>query len=87
VTVTMRVTDQKISEMVPNTFSADTFTGCGSPGLKTVWTVYSGLVPMSPKTTPRAPIARASWPVACLFTHLVVSAPRLYSQSLRLKTR
>ena len=55
----MIVTDQKISEMTPKTFSADTLTGWGSPGLKTVWTVYSGLVPMSPKTTPRAPTARA----------------------------
>src|SRR5260370_10939417 len=59
VTVTMVVTDQKISETIPKMVSCDTVTGCGSPGLKTVCTVYSGLVPMSPKTTPRAPTARA----------------------------
>ena len=38
-TVTITVTDQKINEMTPYTFSADTGTGCGSLGLKTVWTV------------------------------------------------
>ena len=61
VTVTMIITDQKISEMTPKMLSCDTLTGCGSLGLKTVCTVYSGLVPMSPKTTPRAPSARAPW--------------------------
>ena len=60
----MIVTDQKISETIPKMLSSDTLTGCGSPGLYTVWTVYNGLVPMSPKTTPRAPTARAHWPVA-----------------------
>ena len=59
-TVTMIVTDQKISETTPKMLSCDTLTGCGSPGLKSVCTVYSGLVPMSPKTTPRAPTARAA---------------------------
>ena len=73
VTVTMIVTDQKISEMIPKMVSCDTLTGCGSLGLKTVWTVYSGLVPMSPKTTPRAPTARAPWPAACRFTLTVSS--------------
>jgi hypothetical protein len=63
VTVTMIVTAQKISETTPKMFSVDTATGCGSCGLKTVWTVYSGLVPMSPKTTPSAPTARAPWAV------------------------
>src|SRR5579859_2696436 len=64
VMVTMIVTDQKISETTPKMLSCDTLTGCGSLGLKAVWTVYSGLVPMSPKTTPRAPTASASWAVA-----------------------
>ena len=68
VMVTMIVTDQKISEMIPKILSSVTLTGWGSPGLKTVWTVYSGLVPMSPKTTPRAPSARAPWAVARRFT-------------------
>ena len=63
VMVTTIVTDQKISEMIPKMLSSVTLTGCGSAGLKTVWTVYSGLVPMSPKTTPRAPRARAAWAV------------------------
>ena len=40
-------------------FSTDTLAGCGSPGLKTVCSVYSGLVPISPKTTPSAPTASA----------------------------
>src|SRR5215472_1014362 len=57
--VTMIITDQKMSEVTPKMLSCDTVTGCGSLGLKTVWTVYRGLVPMSPKTTPRAPTARA----------------------------
>ena len=39
VTVTMIVTDQKISETIPNTVSRVTETGCGSCGLNTVWTV------------------------------------------------
>ena len=72
-TVTMIVTDQKISETTPKMVSCDTLTGCGSLGLKTVWTVYSGLVPMSPKTTPRAPTARAPWPAACRLTLTVSS--------------
>src|SRR5580692_11149388 len=60
----MIVSDQKISEITPKMVSWDTWTGCGSVGLKTVCTVYSGLVPMSPKTTPRAPTARAPCAVA-----------------------
>src|SRR5437764_389410 len=63
----MIVTDQKISEMIPKMLCVDTATGCGSPGLNTVWTVYSGLVPMSPKTTPRAPTASAHWAAARWF--------------------
>jgi len=35
----MIVTDQKISEMTPKTLSLVAVTGCGSLGLKTVWTV------------------------------------------------
>src|SRR5580658_3095791 len=60
----MIVTDQKISETTPKMLSCDTLTGCGSPGLKTVCTVYNGLVPMSPKTTPSAPTASAPCAVA-----------------------
>src|SRR5215470_9126468 len=71
----MIVTDQKISETTPKTFSLDTGTGCGSLGLKTVWTVYSGLVPMSPKTTPRAPSASAPRAAACRFTVTVLRLP------------
>ena len=37
--VTMIITDQKINEMIPNTLSVLTPTGCGSSGLKAVWTV------------------------------------------------
>ena len=79
--VTMMVTDQKISEMIPKMLSSVTLTGCGSPGLNTVWTVYSGLVPMSPKTTPRAPTARANWPVVPLLTLTVFPSlpPSLYA--------
>src|SRR5215467_8466370 len=75
VTVTMIVTDQKISETTPKMLSVDTATGCGSLGLKTVWTVYSGLVPMSPKTTPRAPSASAPRAAACRFTVTVLRLP------------
>ena len=35
----MIVTDQKISDTIPKTASRVAATGCGSPGLKTVWTV------------------------------------------------
>src|SRR5580692_1067965 len=75
----MMVTDQKISEMIPKTCSVETCTGCGSLGLKTVCTVYSGLVPMSPKTTPSAPTVRAAWPVTCrvVVTVLPPSSPDL----------
>src|SRR5215471_2617617 len=66
--VTTIVTAQKISEMTPNTFWLDTGTGRGSDGLKTVCTVYSGLVPMSPNTTPRAPTASAAWEPPRLIT-------------------
>src|SRR5215831_8486782 len=66
--VTTIVTAQKISETTPNTFSVDTGTGCGSDGLKTVCTVYSGLVPISPNTTPRAPTASAAWALPRLIT-------------------
>ena len=38
-TVTMSVTAQKISEMIPKTLSVDAVTGWGSSGLKTVWIV------------------------------------------------
>ena len=62
----MIITDQKISETMPYTFSGDTWTGCGSDGLKTVCSVYSGLVPISPNTTPRAPTASASPPAPSL---------------------
>ncbi len=37
--VTMIVTDQKISEMIPKTVSLVAPIGCGSLGLKTVWIV------------------------------------------------
>src|SRR6266536_2629137 len=74
VIVTTIVTDQKISEMTPKMLSSVTLTGCGSAGLNTVWTVYSGLVPMSPKTTPRAPAVRAHWAAARLL-ELTVSLP------------
>jgi hypothetical protein len=39
VTVTMIVTDQKISEITPKMLSVEAATGCGSSGLKTVCTV------------------------------------------------
>src|ERR1700683_1822230 len=74
----MIVTDQKISEMIPKMASCDTLTGCGSLGLKTVWTVYRGLVPMSPKTTPRAPSARAPCAVARRLTLKVLTSPTRY---------
>ena len=38
-TVTTIITDQKIIETIPKTLSVLTATGCGSPGLNTVWTV------------------------------------------------
>src|SRR5215469_5802463 len=79
--VTMIVTAQKISETTPNTFCVDTGTGCGSDGLKTVCTVYSGLVPMSPNTTPRAPTASAAWALPRLIAN---SHPLLRHASLTL---
>ena len=79
VTVTMIVTDQKTSEMTPKMVSCDTLTGCGSLGSKTVCTAYSGLVPMSPKTTPRAPTARAPCAVARRLTVFAFRAASLYA--------
>ncbi len=35
----MIITDQKIVDTTPYTLSAEIGTGCGSPGLKTVWIV------------------------------------------------
>src|SRR5215467_743690 len=64
----MITTDQTISETIPYTFSGETRTGCGSDGLNTVCTVYSGLVPISPKTTPKAPSSRAIRVVPCFIT-------------------
>src|ERR1700756_5624331 len=58
----MSIPDQKISEVTPKTLSSETRTRCGSDGSNTVWTVYSGLVPMSPNTTPSAPSASAACP-------------------------
>ena len=77
----MIVTDQKMSEVTPKMLACDTLTGCGSLGLNTVWTVYSGLVPMSPKTTPRAPSARAAWavPDRLVITYPPPMAPSLYA--------
>ena len=71
----MIVTAQKMSDTTPNTLSRDTLTGCGSPGSKSVCTVYNGLVPMSPKTTPRAPSVRAPCAAVRRLT-LKISAPR-----------
>ena len=82
-TVTMIVTDQKISETIPKMVSCDTLTGCGSLGLKTVCTVYSGLVPMSPKTTPRAPTARVPCAVARRLTVTVTVLASLPSARMR----
>ena len=39
VSVTMIITDQKMSDTTPNTLSELIGTGCGSAGLKTVWIV------------------------------------------------
>ena len=39
VTVTMIVTDQKMSDTIPKTLVLDTATGCGSCGLNAVWSV------------------------------------------------
>ena len=77
-TVTTIVTDQKIIETMPKTLSVLAVTGCGSLGLKTVWTVYSGLVPMSPNTTPRAPRMRAPLAVPgalCVFAFVRTGSP------------
>src|SRR5215469_6902322 len=71
----MITTDQTISETIPYTFSGETRTGCGSDGLNTVCTVYSGLVPISPKTTPKAPSSRANRPVPCLITPHALACP------------
>src|ERR1700752_3530043 len=71
----MATTAQKISEMTPYTFCVDTGTRCGSDGLNTVCTVYRGLVPMSPNTTPRAPSSRAPRAVPCRLDRPVVALP------------
>ena len=71
----MIVTAQKIIETIPKMESCVTLTGCGSVGLKTVCMAYSGLVPMSPKTTPSAPTVRAPCAAARRLTPTVPASP------------
>ena len=52
---------QKTSEITPKTSLSVALTAKPSAE-KTVCSAYSGLVPMSPKTTPRAPSASAVMP-------------------------
>ena len=58
-TVTTIVSDQKIRDMTPRMLSGVMVMAWGP--WKHSLTVYSGLVPMSPYTTPRAPRARSSF--------------------------
>ena len=58
---TIRVIAQNTREMTPYTSSGAVPTALLS-AVKTVWIAYRGLVPMSPKTTPRAPRVRAAMP-------------------------
>ena len=63
-TETTRVTDQKISEITPNTSESVGLTAW--PSIEnTVCIAYSGLVPMSPKTIPIAPTASPIRPPLC----------------------
>src|SRR3954453_13711359 len=55
---TISVMDQNINEITPNTSSGVARTTPPSI-VKTVFRAYRGLVPMSPKTTPRAATTRA----------------------------
>ena len=52
--LTTIISDQKNSERMPRTLSGVIGTGWWAPP-KTSFSAYSGLVPMSPKTTPIAP--------------------------------
>ena len=69
---TTTVTDQKTSEITPCTSS---WVGRTTPSSieKTVCRAYRGEVPMSPKTTPRAPSARAA-PPALAPTRMVLTS-------------
>src|SRR4051812_50218192 len=64
---------QKTSETTPYTSAVVACTAWLS-AVNTVCSAYSGLVPMSPKTTPRAPNASAATPVPTL--DLAPSPPR-----------
>ncbi len=55
--------DQTMSERMPITLSG--VSGMPYSGLKAVFSAYSGLVPMSPKTTPMAPRTRAARALRC----------------------
>src|SRR5258706_8358730 len=56
-TVTRVINDQNISERMPST--VDSFSGMPCAGLNDSFRAYSGLVPMSPNTTPMAPMVSA----------------------------
>ena len=57
-TETTMMSAQTISDNMPNIFASVSGTGC-VPAENTSLMVYKGLVPMSPKTTPRAARVRA----------------------------
>src|SRR5262245_30822333 len=54
---TISVTAQKMSDSTPNTLASVSGSLCAPPNAS--WKAYSGLVPMSPKTTPIAPSVSA----------------------------
>ena len=84
-TVTMITTAQNTSETTPNTEVGSTGTGRVALRLYTACRVYSGLVPMSPKTTPSAPIARAVCR-SCLTSAIPRDTNRAYRTYARRRT-
>jgi len=76
---TVIVIAQKTTERMPRTLASVTATGCGP--LKISLTVYSGLVPMSPKTTPIAASAAVASPdfSPCGVCSSIIAPPRKQS--------
>jgi hypothetical protein len=64
--VTMIVIAQNTSEITPYTLAGVIGTGRAASREKTVGIAYSGLVPISPNTTPNAPSASAAVPAGWL---------------------
>ncbi len=82
---TTRISDQNTSDSTPNTLVSFSAMACGP--WKASRMVYSGLVPMSPKTTPTAATARPATPALASFCSLGLPIRPGISREARKKGR